>query len=156
MSPSGRVKAALAGAHTSICFVCFTLLDSAEMGRLMTKKAEPTMVATTQAGRTTTMSASMSTPGSCCAKARLVPDMSNAMTHTAVRTLVFMLYYYSNAAPLSNKTRSSNYPKAQLKSTTVKKSRQGRAGLSQPAATWNNRSLFEDSRCAGDSLHSAH
>jgi hypothetical protein len=46
--------------------------------------------------------------------------MSNATTHTAVRTLVFMPYYYSNAAPLSNKTRSSIYPKVQFKTTTVK------------------------------------
>ena len=125
MSPRGRVKVALAGAHTSMCFACFTLPDAAEIGKLTTKKAEPTIVATRQAGRTIMKSVSIRTPGSSCARAGLAPDMSNATAHTAVRTLVFMSLLLPSAAPLSNKNLSSDYPKMSFETTTLRNERSG-------------------------------
>src|ERR1035438_10038832 len=100
MSPTGRVNVALAGLTTSALAVFLTLLDNNAAGRATTNAAEPTTVATRQAGRTTRASATTSR-GLLSSDAELEATLPRptANTQIVVKTLALIPSTFSEPAP---------------------------------------------------------
>src|SRR5258705_11867608 len=94
MSPKGRVKVARAGLTTNARAVVLTLLEIAAIGRATTKNALPITVATKQAGRTRTTSATtLKGSGSSAPKLGLAQPI--ASTQRVVNSLVFICFNHS-------------------------------------------------------------
>jgi len=101
ISPIGRVNVALAGLAIRVSAVFFTLLDRTAIGRATTNTAEPSTVATKQAGRITTASVA-TVRGPLCSDAELdamLPRMT-ASTQMVVTSLVFICLTFSDKASL--------------------------------------------------------
>src|SRR5512135_407147 len=91
MSPTGRVNVAHAGLATSVLAVFLTLWENNAAGKASTNTAEPTAVATRQAGRTTRTSA-VTSKGlvSSVAKLEAVLPKPTANTQIVVKSLALI------------------------------------------------------------------